>query len=77
MPFIEALRQFQFRIGEQKCFLTMKIRQGLNSQDAFFFALLLGSENLCLVHVSLVPVLGVVGEQVHFFASKAACGSLP
>ncbi|KAJ7524983.1 hypothetical protein O6H91_17G030800 [Diphasiastrum complanatum] len=36
MAFIEALRQFQFRVG---------------------------SENFCLVHVSLVPVLGVVGEQ--------------
>ncbi|CAI7849374.1 unnamed protein product [Closterium sp. NIES-53] len=36
MPFVEALRQFQFRVGQ---------------------------ENLCLVHVSLVPVLGVVGEQ--------------
>jgi hypothetical protein len=36
MPFIEALRQFQFRVGPQ---------------------------NMCCVHVSLVPVLGVVGEQ--------------
>jgi CTP synthase len=36
MPFVEALRQFQFRVG---------------------------AENFCLVHVSLVPVLGVVGEQ--------------
>lgn len=36
MPFIEALRQFQFRVG---------------------------ADNFCLVHVSLVPVLGVVGEQ--------------
>eukprot|EP00850_Spirogloea_muscicola_P001904 SM000007S20864 [mRNA] locus=s7:632755:638736:+ [translate_table: standard] len=36
MPFIEALRQFQFRVGKN---------------------------NFCLVHVSLVPVLGVVGEQ--------------
>jgi CTP synthase len=36
MPFIEALRQFQFRVG---------------------------NDNFCLVHVSLVPVLGVVGEQ--------------
>lgn len=36
MPFLEALRQFQFRVG---------------------------SDNFCLVHVSLVPVLGVVGEQ--------------
>ena len=36
MPFIEALRQFQFRVG---------------------------SENFCLIHVSLVPVVGAVGEQ--------------
>jgi len=35
-PFIEALRQFQFRAGP---------------------------ENVCFVHVSLVPVIGVVGEQ--------------
>jgi hypothetical protein len=25
----------------------------------------LGKENFCLIHVSLVPVLGVVGEQVN------------
>ena len=36
MPFVEALRQFQFRVGPS---------------------------NFCSVHVSLVPVLGVVGEQ--------------
>uniref|UniRef100_A0A6B2L0P1 CTP synthase n=1 Tax=Arcella intermedia TaxID=1963864 RepID=A0A6B2L0P1_9EUKA len=36
MPFTEAMRQFQFRVGK---------------------------ENLCVVHVSLVPVIGVVGEQ--------------
>jgi len=36
MPFIEALRQLQFRVGPS---------------------------NVCLVHVSLVPVIGVVGEQ--------------
>jgi len=36
MPFIEALRQFQFRVG---------------------------AHNFCVIHVSLVPVLGVVGEQ--------------
>ena len=36
MPFIEALRQFQWRVG---------------------------SENFCLIHVSLVPVVGAVGEQ--------------
>uniref|UniRef100_A0A7S0RFG2 CTP synthase n=1 Tax=Pyramimonas obovata TaxID=1411642 RepID=A0A7S0RFG2_9CHLO len=35
-PFVEALRQFQFRVGPS---------------------------NFCLIHVSLVPVLGVVGEQ--------------
>ena len=35
-PFIEALRQFQFRVGR---------------------------ENVCFVHVSLVPVMGPVGEQ--------------
>ncbi|GAB4823125.1 hypothetical protein N2152v2_010171 [Parachlorella kessleri] len=36
MPFIEALRQFQWRVGPG---------------------------NFCVVHVSLVPVIGVVGEQ--------------
>lgn len=36
MPFIEALRQFQFRVG---------------------------NDNFCLIHLSLVPKLGVVGEQ--------------
>ncbi|PIA61168.1 hypothetical protein AQUCO_00300590v1 [Aquilegia coerulea] len=36
MPFIEALRQLSFSVGQ---------------------------ENFCLVHVSLIPVLGVVGEQ--------------
>lgn len=36
MPFIEALRQFQFRVG---------------------------TSNFCLIHVSLVPVVGAVGEQ--------------
>ena len=35
-PFIEALRQFQFRVGK---------------------------ENICFVHVSLVPVMGPVGER--------------
>lgn len=36
MPFVEALRQFQFRVGPN---------------------------NFCIVHVSLVPVIGAVGEQ--------------
>ena len=35
-PFIEALRQFQFRVGRDK---------------------------ICFLHVSLVPVIGPVGEQ--------------
>ena len=35
-PFVEALRQFQFRVGV---------------------------DNICFVHVSLIPVIGVVGEQ--------------
>lgn len=36
MPFVEALRQFQFKVGPG---------------------------NMCIVHVSLVPIIGVVGEQ--------------
>ncbi|PVV02394.1 hypothetical protein BB560_003153 [Smittium megazygosporum] len=35
-PFIEAMRQFQFKVGQ---------------------------DNFCLIHVSLVPVVGAVGEQ--------------
>ncbi|PVU88181.1 hypothetical protein BB561_005983 [Smittium simulii] len=35
-PFVEAMRQFQFKVGH---------------------------ENFCLIHVSLVPVVGAVGEQ--------------
>jgi CTP synthase len=35
-PFIEALRQFQFRVGH---------------------------DNFCLIHVSLIPLVGSVGEQ--------------
>lgn len=35
-PFIEAMRQFQFRVGHN---------------------------NFCLIHVSLVPIVGSVGEQ--------------
>jgi len=35
-PFVEALRQFQFRVGQ---------------------------DNVCFVHVSLIPVMGPVGEQ--------------
>ena len=35
-PFIEAMRQFQFRVGH---------------------------ENFCLIHVSLIPIVGSVNEQ--------------
>lgn len=35
MVFLEALRQFRYRVG---------------------------NDNMCLVHVSLVPVVGAVGE---------------
>ncbi|RKO96180.1 CTP synthase, partial [Caulochytrium protostelioides] len=35
-PFVEAMRQFQFRVGP---------------------------DNFCLIHVSLVPIVGAVGEQ--------------
>jgi len=35
-PFIEAMRQFQFRVGH---------------------------ENFALIHVSLIPIVGAVGEQ--------------
>ncbi|KAJ1956418.1 CTP synthase ura7, partial [Dispira parvispora] len=35
-PFVEAMRQFQFRVGH---------------------------DNFCLIHVSLIPVVGSVGEQ--------------
>lgn len=31
-----------------------------------------GTQNFCLVHVSLVPVLGVVGEQVSTFVSMGS-----
>lgn len=31
----------------------------------YSYTRVLGKENFCLIHVSLVPVLGVVGEQVN------------
>lgn len=41
--------------------------------ESFFIlmVLTLGSDNFCLIHVSLVPVLNVVGEQVNF--SETIC----
>jgi CTP synthase len=54
-PFVEALRQFQFRVGR---------------------------ENMCFFHVSLVPVIGVVGEEKtkptqHSVQSLRAAGLTP
>jgi len=37
MPFVEAMRQFQFKVGR---------------------------DNFCLIHVSLVPVIGALKEQL-------------
>ena len=37
---------------------------GTNIIISMFFIYLPGAGNFCLVHVSLVPVLNVVGEQV-------------
>jgi len=55
MPFIEALRQFQFRVGR---------------------------DNMCFMHVSLVPVIGVVGEEKtkptqHSVQNLRAVGLMP
>lgn len=42
--------------------------------DSLFLCnLCTGKENFCLIHVSLIPVLGVVGEQV-FLTIKMICG---
>ena len=38
---------------------------GYHECDPYTFIYFLGKENFCLIHVSLVPVLGVVGEQVN------------
>ena len=38
---------------------------GYRECDPYTFIYFLGKENFCLIHVSLVPVLGVVGEQVN------------
>ena len=54
-PFVEAMRQFQFRVGP---------------------------DNFCLIHVSLVPVVGSVGEQKtkptqHSVRELRGCGLSP
>ena len=43
MPFVEALRQFQFRVGKDKCVASSRI----------FL-----TRSFSLIHVCLVPVIG-------------------
>ncbi|KAH9768126.1 CTP synthase [Citrus sinensis] len=63
MPFIEALRQLSFSVGKvvymMLPFVLLSKANG-NSENIFFD---LRPDNFCLIHVSLIPVLGVVGEQ--------------
>lgn len=72
MPFIEALGQFSYRVGKLKMLFISTLLA--HSNNLFFFfpisisyltaAAFVGPGNFCLIHVSLVPVLNVVGEQV-------------
>ena len=65
MPFVEALRQFQFRVGELHLEnLPISVLLLFQMKSRFYMMVFAGAENFCLVHVSLVPVIGVVGEQV-------------
>jgi len=70
MPFIEALGQFSYRVGEESLHQPVSRLMAFfsfNCLTHFFNALSCnasGAGNFCLVHVSLVPVLNVVGEQV-------------
>jgi hypothetical protein len=85
MPFIEALRQFQFRVGAGAvqaspdgcaaaatapccCPAVPAGSQAwqlyqLIITEASFAMLCVCAGNFCCVHVSLVPVIGAVGEQ--------------
>ncbi|CAI5992426.1 unnamed protein product, partial [Closterium sp. NIES-65] len=78
MPFVEALRQFQFRVGEpvsgaRESGASAGSGGGRFNQLPFpTFSSppppcirCAGQENLCLVHVSLMRVLGVVGLANH------------
>ena len=69
MPFIEALGQFSYRVGEETCVeSTISYNQLIISviftRVFLQINLLTGPDNFCVVHVSLVPVLNEVGEQV-------------
>lgn len=71
MPFIEALGQFSYRVGKivsSATYMTQVTPEAfMYSQLVNFYSTMLlvsGPGNFCLIHVSLVPVLNVVGEQV-------------
>lgn len=78
MPFIEALRQLSFSVG--KPVNPPPLLLGFLSFTASYIDVassLLGQENFCLIHVSLIPVLGVVGEQVvYYFLTFKTCAWL-
>lgn len=65
MPFIEALGQFSYRVGKN---IQIHVHSFLlsvsNYSIKYNMLFMTGAGNFCLVHVSLVPVLNVVGEQV-------------
>ncbi|XWS46580.1 hypothetical protein CRYUN_Cryun14cG0080200 [Craigia yunnanensis] len=73
MPFIEALRQLSFSVvADQKVVpIGTWIHKECVGQDFLWLNrfntldmhLRCGQDNFCLIHVSLIPVLGVVGEQ--------------
>eukprot|EP01122_Echinamoeba_exundans_P004203 TRINITY_DN1421_c0_g1_i1.p1 TRINITY_DN1421_c0_g1~~TRINITY_DN1421_c0_g1_i1.p1 ORF type:complete len:434 (+),score=83.02 TRINITY_DN1421_c0_g1_i1:709-2010(+) len=59
MPFIEVRKSEYFaRLFGIDAFIVFESRQALRQ-----FQFRVGRDNFCLMHVSLVPVLGVVGEQ--------------
>ena len=69
MPFIEALGQFSYRVGKEFAIPTSLFYNFL-SMMVLITIFLPGAGNFCLVHVSLVPVLNVVGEQVSNLLSQ-------
>lgn len=68
MPFIEALGQFSYRVGNLRKCDWYSIQFIIKNKECFlivnYFTSTSGTGNFCLIHVSLVPVLNVVGEQV-------------
>lgn len=70
MPFIEALGQFSYRVGKKICLwrilgvLVFIFGIGSWSISSHQTLSVSGVGNFCLIHVSLVPVLNAVGEQV-------------